>query len=95
MACANFEHKLLLFRFTEVFAALLTRQLKLGDNRSAGAAIYVEAILQYLRLSPNLVNKGIKALPNYMPTVIRQKVYHTFVPNMYGFVQFSCYLRIL
>lgn len=69
-------------RITEVFGGILIRQLKLGDNRIAGAAIYLEAIFQYLKLSSFQVVKGAKALPQYMPYFIRQKVFDTFVPNM-------------
>jgi hypothetical protein len=70
------------FRFTEVFGAILKRQMRLGDMRQAGAAIYVEAILQYLRLSPTMMQRGPRALPDYMPFGIKQKVFNTFVPNM-------------
>jgi hypothetical protein len=69
-------------RFTEVFATILVRHLQLGDYRSAGAAIYVEAILQYLRLSPSMMSRAVKALPDYIPFAIRHKVLDKFVPNM-------------
>ena len=86
--------------FSDIFAKILKKEYKEFDSDNLAIAIYMEAIINFINMKAREVAKGPKAMQQFVPIELRQKVFRMFTDEQKNIVPATrdsavCYVIVL
>ena len=73
-----------LSRFSNMLGGFLEREFDKSTSETLGIALYIEGLIQLLRLREKELKSGPNSLPVFIPQPLRRKIFDNFTDDRYS-----------
>ena len=71
-------------RFSSMLGSFLEREFDRSTSETLGIALYIEGLIKLILLRARELSAGPNALPDFIPSALRRKIFDTFTDDRYS-----------